>query len=88
MGKEYARILKYKAPNADLIAACSIDPNELDFAKKDLDIQNLYTDYSEMLSLNGLECVFVISSTDMHADQIMPSSCYTQSRIIILSNEV
>jgi len=71
MGKEYAKILKYKIPNAELIAACSINEEELDYAGNTLNIPNTYSDFIEMLGLTELECIFVISSTDQHADHMI-----------------
>jgi len=71
MGKEYAKNLAFKINNAELVAACSINEEELAFAKKELGLTNLYTDYDKMLKEVALDAIFVISSTDMHAKQII-----------------
>ncbi len=70
LGKEYGRDLAFKIPQAQLVAACSILPAELDFARDTLQVPHLFKDYNEMLALPGLEAIFVISSTDMHPTHI------------------
>lgn len=70
LGKEYGRNLAFKIPQAQLVAACSILPAELDFARETLQVPHLFKDYNEMLALPGLEAIFVISSTDMHPTHI------------------
>ena len=71
MGKAYAKNLHYKIPQVNLIAACSINPAELTFAEKELGITNTFSDYDSMLKEVALDAVFVISSTNMHAEQII-----------------
>lgn len=71
LGKEYARNLNFKIRSANLVAACSIVPEELDFAKKELGLTNLYSDYDEMLKQKDLDVVFIISSTNKHAEQMI-----------------
>ncbi len=71
LGKEYARNLSFRINAADLIAACSIDEAELEFAKEELEVKHLFQDYDEMLQLSELEAVFVISSTNKHAEHIV-----------------
>lgn len=71
MGKAYAKNLAFKINQAELVAACSIHPEELAFAKKELGLQHTFTDYEEMLNSVELDAVFVISSTDMHAEHII-----------------
>ena len=71
LGKEYAKNLVFKIPSADLIAACSIREEELDFASKELAVPRLFQDYDQMLELKELEAIFVISSTNQHAEHIV-----------------
>ncbi len=71
LGKEYAKNLIYRIPSADLIAACSISGEELEFARTELEIPHLFEDFDEMLQLQDLEAVFVISSTNKHAEHIV-----------------
>ncbi len=71
MGKAYAKNLHYKIPDVDLVAACSINKEELAFAKNELGLTNTFSDYDQMLKKVELDAVFVISSTDMHAEHII-----------------
>ena len=49
LGKIHARNIAQRIPGAALTAACSIVPAELDFAKNELGVTDLYTDFDEML---------------------------------------
>ncbi len=71
LGKEYAKNLTFKIPSAELVAASSIDEGELAFAKEKLGVPYLFKEYAEMLKLPELEAIFVISSTNKHAEQIV-----------------
>ena len=42
LGKEHAKNLAFKIANAELTAACSIVPAELEFAKNELGVQDVY----------------------------------------------
>ena len=50
LGKVHAQNIAYKIPNAELTAACSIVPAELEYAKQELGVTDVYTDYREMLA--------------------------------------
>lgn len=71
LGKEYAKNLTLRIRSAELIAACSIRKDELDFARTELEVPHLFQDYDEMLKLQEMEAVFVISSTNKHAEHIV-----------------
>lgn len=71
LGKEYAKNIAFKIRHANLIAACSIHQEELDYAQKELGVPHLFTSYDQMLQLQGLDAVFVISSTNKHPEHIM-----------------
>lgn len=71
LGKEYAKNLAFRIRTADLVAVCSLHQAELAFAKEELGIKHLYTDYDQLLVHEGLEAVFVVSSTDQHAEHII-----------------
>ncbi len=70
LGKRYAENLKFNIRNAKLVAACSLQKEELEYAQNELGITHLFSDYGEMLKLPGLDAIFIVSSTDMHARQI------------------
>lgn len=71
MGKQYAHNLAWKMKDVDLIAACSLSAEERTYASVSLGIRSVYDDFDHMLELTELEAVFIISSTDMHAEQII-----------------
>ena len=71
MGKEYADNLAFKMRTVDLVAACSISEDELAYARDTLQVKQLYKDYDQMIEQADLEAVFIISSTDMHASQMI-----------------
>ncbi|KAJ5081754.1 Oxidoreductase [Penicillium alfredii] len=71
MGKRHALNFLERTPRADLVAASSPDPAELEWAKTHLQPfgVRLYQDYEEMLQHEGLEAVVVASATAVHAEQ-------------------
>ena len=71
LGKHYAENIAFRIRNAELVAACSLVPSELEWAEKEIGVKHLYTDYDEMLQLEGLDAVFIISSTDKHTEQLV-----------------
>lgn len=71
MGKRYAEIIQYRIKNATLIAASSLDDQELDYAQNTLGIRQVYSNYKDLLALNELDAVFVLSSTHEHVRHIL-----------------
>ena len=71
LGKEYAINIQYRVPNANLIAACSLNKDEIEYAKKNLEVEKTYTDFDQMLTNTNIEAVVIISSTNVHAEQII-----------------
>lgn len=73
LGKEHAQNLVFKVHRAELVCACSIMADELDFAKEALGVQTVFDNYDTMLSeMQGkMDAVFLVTSTDRHADQII-----------------
>ncbi|GAA3635902.1 Gfo/Idh/MocA family oxidoreductase [Flavivirga aquimarina] len=71
LGKEYANNIAYLVHNANLIAACSLVQEELDFARDTCGVKNLYSSYEDMLTNKEIDAVAIITSTDQHADQII-----------------
>lgn len=70
LGKVHAHNLAYKIPNAMLKAACSIVPEELEYAKKELGVTDVYTDYREMLKDGDLDAVAIVTTSGEHCWQI------------------
>ena len=71
LGKEYANNIQFKVPNANLIAACSLNKEEMEFAKNKLEVKKIYSDFDKMLTNLNLEAIVIISSTNVHAEQII-----------------
>lgn len=71
MGKRHALNFLERTPRAELVAASSPDPVELEWAKTHLEPfgVRLYQDYDEMLKQEGLQAVVVASATAVHAEQ-------------------
>jgi len=67
MGKRYADIIQNKVINADIIAVCSVNDTELDYARYELSAQYTFSNHRQLLELNELDAVLIISSTTQHA---------------------
>ncbi len=70
LGKVHARNIAYKIPNAELTAACSIVPAELEYAQKELGISAVYSDYKEMLAKADIDAVAIVTTSSEHCWQI------------------
>lgn len=66
----YANNIAFKIPNATLTAACSIVPAELEYAKNELGVTDLYTDYREMLEKADIDAVAIVTTSSEHCWQI------------------
>ncbi|KAI1206296.1 NAD(P)-binding protein [Annulohypoxylon truncatum] len=71
MGKRHAMNFMNRTPRAELVAAFSPDPNELKWAKENLEPfgVTLYTDYNKMIQHPGLEAVVIGTATSVHAEE-------------------
>ncbi|KAJ5614133.1 hypothetical protein N7528_007787 [Penicillium herquei] len=71
MGKRHALNFLQRTPRAELVAASTPDPVELEWGKEHLEPYGvrLYQNYDDMLKHEGLEAVVVASATAVHADQ-------------------
>ena len=70
LGKVHAQNIAYKIPNAELTAACSIMPAELEYAKQELGVTDVYTDYREMLAKADIDAVVIVTTSSEHCWQI------------------
>lgn len=70
LGKVHAHNIAYKIPNAELTAACSIVPAELEYAKQELGVTDVYTDYREMLEKADIDAVAIVTTSSEHCWQI------------------
>lgn len=70
LGKVHARNIAFRIRGAELKAACSIVPEELDFAKSELGVTNVYSDYRKMLAEADIDAVCVVTTSKEHCWQI------------------
>lgn len=70
LGKVHARNIAFRIRGAELTAACSIVPDELDFAKSELGVKNVYSDYRKMIQEADIDAVCVVTTSTEHCWQI------------------
>ena len=70
LGRVHAQNIAYKIPNAELTAACSIMPAELEYAKTELGVTDVYADYNEMLAKADIDAVVIVTTSSEHCWQI------------------
>lgn len=70
LGKVHASNLAFKIPNAQLTAACSIVPAELDYAKNVLGVSDVYSDYREMIAKADIDAAVIVTTSGEHCWQI------------------
>lgn len=65
--------LLYRVPHAKVVAVCSSDAGEVQWAKENPEYAEFgvtaYSSYDEMLRHPGLQAVWISTSTDVHASQ-------------------
>ncbi len=71
MGRRHAQNLAHRVQGAKLVAACSPVEDELDWARATLGVADVYAEYAQMLAHPGLDAVFLVTPTSLHADQII-----------------
>ncbi|KZZ98750.1 NAD(P)-binding domain protein [Moelleriella libera RCEF 2490] len=71
MGARHALNFLNRTPRAQLVAAFTPDPKELEWAKVHLEPSGvkMYSDYSEMLLHPGLQAVVIATVTTVHAEE-------------------
>lgn len=70
LGKVHAHHIANSIPNAELTAACSIVPAELDYAKAELGVQRVYSDFLEMVKDPEVDAVAIVTTSSEHCWQI------------------
>ena len=71
MGHRHALNFLNRTPRAELVAAFSPDPVELQWAKEHLEPfgVTLYDDYDKMIAQPGLDAVVIGTATSVHAEE-------------------
>jgi myo-inositol 2-dehydrogenase/D-chiro-inositol 1-dehydrogenase len=70
LGRSHALNIANRVHNGELVAVCSIRPEEIEDIKKFCDVPYSYTDYDEMLKNREMDAVFVSSSSSLHCEHI------------------
>ena len=63
LGSVHAQNLAFKIPGCKLVAACSLEQKELDWAKDYLKVEYTTTDYKKMVDEADIEAVVIVSSS-------------------------
>jgi len=71
MGKSHAANLAYKVKNAELVAACSVVPAELEWSLENLGLDALFDNFEDMLRHAHLDAVFLVTPTTLHPQHII-----------------
>jgi myo-inositol 2-dehydrogenase/D-chiro-inositol 1-dehydrogenase len=73
LGKSHAANLAFKVKNAELVAACSVVPEEHSWARENLALEAMFDDLEDMLRQAELDAVFLVTPTTLHPQQIVDS---------------
>lgn len=71
LGKRHAENLAQRVPGARLVAACSPEASERDWAAKSLGVGATYADLAGLLAHPGLDAVFLVTPNTVHPEQII-----------------
>jgi myo-inositol 2-dehydrogenase/D-chiro-inositol 1-dehydrogenase len=73
MGKRHVHTLLKRVAAAHVVAVCTSEPSELAWAKQEYAKAGIevYDSYDKMLRHDGLQAVWVSTSTDVHALQTL-----------------
>ena len=71
MGRHHAENLAHHVNGAQLVAACSPVVDELDWAANALGVTRRFADYRAMVASGGIDAVFLVTPTTLHAQQII-----------------
>ena len=70
LGRAHANNLAFGVPAAELVAACSVVPAELEYAKTELGVAKTYADFGEMCQDPDIDAVVIVSPSTFHPEQI------------------
>lgn len=73
MGRRHVHNLNHRVLHARVVGVCTTDANELAWARSNPEYAELgiqvFDDYQKMISMSGLQAVWISTSTDVHASQ-------------------
>lgn len=74
-GKRHVHTLLSHVPRAIVVAVCSTEPHEIQWAKENAEYKyygiKVYESFDAMLNHPGLEALWISTSTDVHASQTL-----------------
>jgi len=68
LGRNHAANIRYRIPNAELCAVCSVVEAELDEAERELHPRYRYTDYRELFRNRELDGVVIATNSQSHCE--------------------
>lgn len=71
MGSEHAYNARYNIRGAELTAICARTREKVLKKQEELDVENIYTDYDEMISRPELDGVIIVSPSAYHCEHIV-----------------
>ena len=69
LGKRHAQNLAFRVRGAKLVAACSLVPEELEWARQELGVESVHSSFTAMLDSGDVDAAFLVSSSSAHASQ-------------------
>jgi myo-inositol 2-dehydrogenase/D-chiro-inositol 1-dehydrogenase len=70
MGYQHALNIHHRIPNAELAAACSLDPEELERVGAEMAPALVTDSYAELLAEGGLDGIIIASASQTHSEMI------------------
>ena len=70
LGRIHARNIATNVPSSELVAACSIVQEELDYATEQWGVAETYSSYEEMVTSPNIDAVAIVSPSGFHLEHI------------------
>jgi len=70
LGRIHAQNIAVNVPGSELVAACSVLPEELEYAKKEWGMIETYSSYEEMVASPNIDAVAIVSPSGFHLEHI------------------
>lgn len=71
LGMRHAENVMFKIPNAELVAACSIKKEEVEYVRDHWGVPEVYTDFDEFIQNDNMDAVLIVSPSGQHCEQIV-----------------
>lgn len=74
LGSLYVEYIQHQIPGADVIAVADADEKKASEIAAAYNVPNSFSDYRELLDINGLDAVIIISPTSTHRDIVVDAA--------------